>query len=287
MLEPRPRTPEDEEEFRRLRKEIAAVAKVELGVGNAAAQWKLATRELREAARLRPHDEDDDGAVVQLRKLKEDMKKRGGPQKASMARFASRFNLAIRYWDLGKSQMAMREMQEAGTCLKAAGKPLGCVRCCQEIMQRLTDGYHSREAHYRERLKKKPRSVALQYALGVMYFDKRMLRKAEEQLTVARELAHFRKQVAQERAVRKKLEDEGFENEDYDGVQDDLDFCKELREIVDVNGTYTFPGADLGERPAVRLVPCLQARFTEEFHAVPRCEQWVNNLYADPDLDWD
>jgi hypothetical protein len=135
-------------------------------------------------------------------------------------------------------------------------------------------------------VKERPRSVKAQYALGVLFFDKRMLTKAETQFTAVRELALFRKKAAAERAVRKGTMSEGFEAEDFDGVEDDLAFVKELKDTLNVQGTYTFPGADLGERAFARLVPCLKQRFTDDLTPVPTCQQWADSLYADPSLDW-
>ena len=106
----------------------------------------------------------------------------------------------------------------------------------------------SRESQLRGRAKELPRSVAAQYALGECFFDKRMLAKAETQFTAVRELALFRKKAAAERAVRKGTVAVGYEAEDFNGVEDDLAFVKELRDTLNVQGTYTFPGPDLGER---------------------------------------
>merc|ERR1719331_1512136 len=143
-------------------------------------------------------------------------------------------------------------------------------------MEHLTSANLSREAHCRSRVKERPRSVKAQYALGVLFFDKRMLAKAETQFTAVRELALFRKKAAAERAVRKGTTgmSAGFEAEDFDGVEDDLAFVKELKDTLNVHGTYTFPGADLGERAFARLVPCLKQRFTGDLAPVPTCQQW-------------
>merc|ERR1719387_2697854 len=102
-------------------------------------------------------------------------------------------------------------MLEAQTCLKEIGVRVGCTQCCLQIMENLTAANTTREAHCRSRVKERPRSVAAQYALGVLYFDKRMLAKAETQFTAVRELALFRKKAAAERAVRKGTVAVGYE----------------------------------------------------------------------------
>jgi hypothetical protein len=282
---PRPRKAEDEQALRNLRKDLQPAVKTELTLGKAITQWQLACRELKEAIRLRPHD---DALKVKLKRLRAILKKHEEKERAPMMRFSSHFNLAIRYWDMGKGRMAMREMLEGQACLREAGKSAGCTQCCLQIMEHLTSANSSREARCRSVVKERPRSVAAQYALGVVFFDKRMLQKAETQFTAVRELALFRKKAAVERAVRKGTAgmSEGYEAEDFEGVEDDLAFVKELKDTLNVQGTYTYPGADLGERAFARLVPCLQQRFTGDLAPLPSCQQWADNLYADRTLDW-
>jgi hypothetical protein len=181
---------------------------------------------------------------------------------------------------MGKAQMAQRECQEAARYLTKAGKPLGCVQCNLDVMQRIQDAYLEREAQTRLRMAAKPNRIAPKYAHGVLLFDKRMLAKAEVELTAVSELCFLRKQLAMERQAKGIVspdDDDRPEDEDYEGVLDDLAFVQDLREQF---------AADGEARPLARLLPCMQQRFAPDFAPRPQCVQWRDALYADEQLDW-
>ncbi|CAK9032350.1 Hypothetical protein SCF082_LOCUS20036 [Durusdinium trenchii] len=97
-------------------------------IRTAAAQQRLAVREYKEAARLRPRDQDTKdqlrSACLVLRRLQALV---DGPKQIPMRRFLAHYNLSIRYWDLGEARQAIDEARESCKELAKHGLPRGCA----------------------------------------------------------------------------------------------------------------------------------------------------------------
>lgn len=257
----------------------------------AVTQHKLAMREYRDAARLRPRNVEtkqrlhlSHAATCVLESLIE------APVPRSLGRFLAHYNLSIRYWDLGKATQAIQEADMARHELQVAGLPGGCADHNRTIMERVHGRYVKEERRLLGVLKKSPNALNSNYKLGVLYFDKRMLLRAESQLkkteecartALARQNVEFerQKQVSMDIPNWLAAEDRKFNRLSnlLDNIQKDRKFLSELRELWCVEAT----GGRDGARP--QLLPCLYQRGSQGV-SVP-CEAWCDDLSTRTDID--
>jgi len=185
-------------------------------------QLSLAIREYKEARRLRPRDaqiqERLKAAVSRFRTM-------AAQPNAPLLRFVSHFNLSLRYWDEGKTALAIKQAEYSVDLLNAEGLPSGCADHNLEAMRQLTARFRKTERNLLQSLEKS-KSVKNMYRLGVLYFDKRMLVKAEEQMKKTENMIKGAFSLAQTKWDAEKSEKILG---DLEGVQDDLVFCRKLR----------------------------------------------------------
>lgn len=264
----------------------------------ALAQQRLAVREYREASRLRPRDPETkrrfNAAKAALRKLQASLEPaQGWP----LRRFLAHYNLSVRYWDLGKVREAIAEAERACAELRAANLPcgLGCAEHNLVLMQQVQAEHSVEQRRLQEAIKRSPGSVGPNYDLGVLYFDKRMLVRADAQLKLAREKAraasalqlveHDRQKQVLEKAAESPvwltLEDKKARRmaDMLDDIEDDLEFIAGLRQIWCVeedNGTaLELQDTGLRDGSQPRMLPCLRRRYSQESQA---CCQWWSDL---------
>lgn len=146
-------------------------------------QQRLAVREYREAVRLRPRNvavKQQLRSAVALEKALEASLKM--PKPKPLGRFLAHYNLSIRYWDLGKPKQAMHEAEMACEELQRHGISLGCAEHNLVEIERVQSNCRAQERDLVEAAQRSPQAVEVNYRLGELYFDKRMLLKAEAQL---------------------------------------------------------------------------------------------------------
>lgn len=264
----------------------------------ALAQQRLAVREYREAARLRPRDPETKrrftAAKTVLRKLQVSLEP---PQGWPLRRFLAHYNLSIRYWDLGKAREALAEAERACAELRAANLPcgLGCAEHNLVLMTQVQAEHCVEQRRLQEAVKRSPATVGPNYDLGVLYFDKRQLVRADTQLRLARDRAraasalqlveHDRQRQLQDKLAESpvwlSLEDKKTRRmaDMLDDIEDDLGFIAALRQqwcVEEISGTaleLQETGARDGPRP--KLLPCLRRRYSQESQA---CCQWWSDL---------
>lgn len=152
-------------------------------VRSAYAQQRLAVREYREAIRLRPRN----AAVKQQLRSAITMERHLGasltlPKPKPLGRFLAHYNLSIRYWDLGKVKQALHEADMACEELQRHGISGGCAEHNLMVIERVHADYRAQEMALVDAAKLRPQAVEPNYRLGELYFDKRMLLRAEAQL---------------------------------------------------------------------------------------------------------
>lgn len=152
-------------------------------IRSAHAQQRLAVREYREAVRLRPRNE---AVKQQLRKAvtleKELEASLKMPRAKPLGRFLAHYNLSIRYWDLGKAKQALHEAEMASEELQRHGISEGCSRHNLDVIESVQADCRNEERALSEAAQRSPQAVEPNYRLGELYFDKRMLIRAEAQL---------------------------------------------------------------------------------------------------------
>lgn len=153
-------------------------------------QQRLAVREYREATRLRPRDVETrkqlQAAQAVLQTLQAAL---STPKPHPLRQFLAHYNLSIRYWDLGKSREALVEAKSACEELCKAGLRLGCAEHNLFLMTKINAEFRKTEQRLLDATKRAPEAVNPNYSLGVLYFDKRMLLRAESQLKLTRDRA--------------------------------------------------------------------------------------------------
>lgn len=284
-------------------------------------EWRFAIHELKQCIRLRPRD---DGAKLKLREAKAlareaDPKQRFKP----MLRFVCHFNMSIRYWDLGKPRLAHSEAELAYGILQKLRLPFGCASHNLEAMSRLQEQFRDDERRLARALDAtRGRGIRQSYQLGVLYFDKRMLLRAEAQLKWTHEQLKSRcalKLVQHEKEQQQKQGQKGFGSsmgggggsneddnptlrwmqeeevrkdfvdlrQDLEAVEDDLEFLAQTKETFCVEAEEGKSKALVatGVRDGLRpqLLPCLQARLSTNCSA---CNEWWADLCSRPDLDF-
>lgn len=265
----------------------------------AVAQQRLAVREFHEAARLRPRDIDTKKRLRAAREVLKRLQVELEPSKPQpFRRFLAHYNLSIRYWDLGKGQQAIAEAEHACDELRAAALPLGCAEHNLEVMAEVHAHFRMEEKRLQELVSRTPQHVGPSYELGVLYFDKRMLLRAESQLKTARERARAASalQLVGLDRRRQQLQDavgptgapvwlslEGRKNRRMidllEDIEDDLSFIAGLRqhwcaeEETGKAEELQETGVRDGTRP--HLLPCLRRRYAPDCKA---CDEWWSNL---------
>lgn len=151
-------------------------------------QQRLAVREYKEAVRLRPRREDTKAelraAVGALRRYQCDAEVK---TPKPLGRFLAHFNLAMRYWDLGKPKEAREEALLACRELDIAGLDRGCAGHTFSTINSIHQTMLTDERRLLEAAKKAPDAIAPAYELGVHFFDKRMIFRAEVQMRAVQE----------------------------------------------------------------------------------------------------
>lgn len=147
------------------------------------AQQRLAVREYREAVRLRPRNAEVKQqlrtAIALERSLEASLKT---PKPKPLGRFLAHYNLSIRYWDLGKAKQALHEAEMACEELHRHGISGGCAEHNRMVIESVQADYRIEERVLVEAAQRSPQAVEPNYRLGELFFDKRMLLRAEAQL---------------------------------------------------------------------------------------------------------
>lgn len=99
-----------------------------------------------------------------------------------LGRFLAHYNLSIRYWDLGKARQALHEAEMACEELHRHGISGGCAEHNRIIIETVHSDCRAQERALVEEAQRRPQAVEPNYRLGELYFDKRMLLRAEAQL---------------------------------------------------------------------------------------------------------
>jgi len=282
------------------------------------AQQQLAVREFREAVRLRPRNLPTKKRLAQaMRGLKRLQAMLAGPQTLQLRRFFAHFNLAIRYWDLGNGSQALKEARLALVELETLGLGGGCAEHTVQLIEHVQSESRKKEAELVDAVERAPHAITPSYKLGVHYFDKRQLVKAEAQLkhTLERARTASALQLVERDRQRLSLEKgdvplhlQAETRKDrklstiLNDLQDDLDFLTELRgrwttDVFRASFGLWEPsakGGRCGSKPAtaectsaapppqLRLSPCLRRRFSADCRA---CDEWWAQLCSCADVD--
>eukprot|EP00928_Gymnodinium_smaydae_P038544 TRINITY_DN26569_c0_g4_i1.p1 TRINITY_DN26569_c0_g4~~TRINITY_DN26569_c0_g4_i1.p1 ORF type:complete len:361 (+),score=71.69 TRINITY_DN26569_c0_g4_i1:216-1298(+) len=281
----------------------------------ALAQQKLAVREYREAARLRPRDVATQqrmaAAVKALRGLQEALEE---PKPLGLRRFLAHYNLSIRYWDLGKAQQALIEAERACEELRKVGISAGCAEQNRTFMERMQAKYRAEHQRLLAAVQRSPEAVGPNYELGILYFDKRMLHRAEAQLKWARDCARAQSSLQLVEHDRERLQIlasaeispsaatlasvspasvQGRRARErmcglLDDLEDDLEFLGDLREkwCVEEEAGKAEELQETGVRDGARphLLPCLHRRCDQDPKVCKACDRWWADLYARGEL---
>lgn len=265
-------------------------------------QQSLAIREYREAARIRPRNDEVQiklhAAQIALQRLKTACV---GPKVKPLLRFVSHFNLAIRYWDLGKPTLARYQAEAACVILRHHDLPLGCAAHNAEIMTELSRRYAESEHRLDKAVTRNPDSIMANYDLGVLLFDKRMLLKAEAQLLWAQErakavqasilLQRERGPFQVERTAwvfQDKVEGTRYKKLQrcLQGIDDDLRFLQQLKadfcEETDGRKHQSLRGTGVRDGLRPQLLQCMRCRFTSD---TDECSNWWVQLTSRSDVD--
>jgi hypothetical protein len=212
--------------------------------------------------------------------------------------------LSIRYWDLGKASQAILEAGRACDELLKVGLPTGCAEQNRALMDRVQAKYRSEQQRLAAAVRDSPEAVGPNYALGILYFDKRMMVRAESQLRWTRDRAkamsllrmveHDRQQLQTQAAaeaspaaaliasVSPSVVQGQKARERICGVlgdlEDDLEYIGTLRGKWCVEGEagksdeLQETGIRDGARPQV--LPCLHSRYEQDPQACAACDRW-------------
>lgn len=267
----------------------------------AAVQQRLVVREYREAARLRPRDVETKErlrtACAVLRSLQASI---DGPKPKPLRRFLAHYNLSIRYWDLGKAKQALAEAEKACQELKKHHLPLGCAEHNLILMAQVHTEFKSEHRRFQEAVDRSPEAVNPNYELGIHYFDKRMLLRAEAQLRHTRDRA--RAVTAFQLVEQDRLASQTFCDDDatwsyVDGkkarrmlqvledVEDDLDFIGGLRELwcveEDAGKVEELQATGIRDGSRPHCLPCMHRRYSQD---TASCDAWWNELCSSTDI---
>lgn len=283
-------------------------------------QQRLAVREYREAVRLRPRNElvrrQLKSAALGVQHLDQLFDE---PQAKPLGRFLSHYNLCIRYWDLGNAKQALKEAELACDELARANLPLGCAEHNRSAMEAAQARFGEEERQRVEAVREKPDAVKPNYDLGVLLFDKRMLKRAEAQLKFTFE--RVKAALALAGVEAEKLRQMGLELERPKAFQqalpvailseltpkltaaesrqaklldlkaeleDDLSFISSLRskwcveEEAGKAGGLQGTAVRDGARP--QLLPCLRRRFLQAGEDSCACDAWWAEIFSRTDV---
>lgn len=271
----------------------------------AIAQQQLAVREYREALRLRPRDLDTRQKLVRavkvLRRLEDAL---NVPKPHSLRRFLAHYNLSIRYWDLGKAPQAIEQAELACKELRSLGVPGGCADHNLRVMTQVQAEFRAQQRELQEGLKRSPEAVGLNYELGMHFFDKRMLVRAEDQLRKTRDRARALSALQlleydrQKRQLHKQASTAEFRiwssaeakkaehmTKLLDDIADDLDYVAGLRNqwCVEEEAGKLDELQATGVRDSVRprLLLCMHQRYSQDSRA---CDAWWMELCQRTDI---
>eukprot|EP00929_Paragymnodinium_shiwhaense_P014523 TRINITY_DN122438_c0_g1_i1.p1 TRINITY_DN122438_c0_g1~~TRINITY_DN122438_c0_g1_i1.p1 ORF type:complete len:391 (-),score=88.25 TRINITY_DN122438_c0_g1_i1:343-1515(-) len=282
-------------------------------VRSAVAQQRLAVREYKEAARLRPRDVTTKQQLAKANKalkgLQASMEK---PRPWGLRRFLAHYNLSIRYWDLGQARAAITEAERACEELRRAGLPLGCAEQNRELMERVQAQFAGEQQRLIEAAKRSPQGISVNYKLAMLLFDKRMLFRAEALLKWTRECARATSALRLVEQDRQQLQMESEQSPAaaiaaamspatlrgkkarqqichlVEDIEDDLEFLAELREqwCVEEEAGKAEELQETGIRDGARpqLLHCLQRRWSEEPAACEACNRWWADICTRGDL---
>lgn len=118
-------------------------------------------------------------AVVLEKQLEAALK---APAPKPLGRFLAHYNLSIRYWDLGKAKQALHEAEMACEELERHGISGGCAEHNRRTIEIVQTDWRAQEKELAEAVRRNPQAVEPNYRLGELFFDKRMLLRAETQL---------------------------------------------------------------------------------------------------------
>lgn len=243
------------------------------------------------------------------------------PKAKPLGRFLSHYNLSIRYWDLGNARQALKEAEFACEELGKANLPLGCAGHNRDAMEMAQARFGEEERRCVDAVREKPEAVKSNYDLGVLLFDKRMLKRAEAQLKYAHERvkaslalagveAEKLRQMGLDTARPRALQQVGgppavLASElspklsaaeakqakllDLKGeLQDDLGFIAGLRsrwcveEEAGKGGELQGTSVRDGARP--QLLPCLRRRFLQAGEDSCACDAWWSEVFSRTDV---
>jgi len=264
----------------------------------AAVQQRLVVREYREAARLRPRDVDTKDrlrtASAVLRSLQASI---DGPKPKPLRRFLAHYNLSIRYWDLGKAKQALAEAEKACQELKKHHLPCGCAEHNLLLMAQVHTEFKSEHRRFQEAVDRSPEAVGPNYELGIHYFDKRMLVRAEAQLRHTRDRARAvtALQLVEQDKQASCDDDAAWSYVDgkkarrmlqmLEDVEDDLDFIGGLRELwcveEDAGKAEELQATGIRDGSRPHLLPCMHRRYSQDCTA---CDAWWNELCSSTDI---
>ncbi|CAD7961770.1 unnamed protein product [Amoebophrya sp. A25] len=144
-------------------------------------EYLLASRAYKDALRVRPKHQSVRQRLHYIQKTF----LTSPPQRTRrpMLRFVSHYNLMIRYWDQAKATLAIKECENAISILRKFGLPLGGMIDILDKLAILHQDFRPREQTLLDAINRPNLSnlklQQLNYKLGVLYFDKRMLHRAE------------------------------------------------------------------------------------------------------------
>jgi len=280
-------------------------------VQSAVTEHHLAIREYKEATRLRPRDEATKKFLRAAQKACKSLEVAlAGPRPRPMRRFLAHYNLSLRYWDMGKAKQAIAQAELACEKLDKARLPRGCAEHNLVLMRQVHSHYHHEEKRLEEALQRSPQAVNAShplkvvnpsYKLGILFFDKRMLLRAEKQLRFT--LDHARAVSALQLVQHDKqrhcqtpcgapvwlsMERKKARRTTHllEELEDDLDFISGLRErwCVEEEAGKAEELQTTGIRDGAQphLLPCLHRRFAQDCRD---CDQWWAQICERDDID--
>jgi len=228
----------------------------------------------------------------------------GGPTPIPMKRFATFFNLTVRYWDEGKVDLAKIVAQNALNWLVRYNLPEGCARHQMDIILQCEQTFRARERALKKRLKAHPNSIKAQYDTAVLHFDKRQFTAAEQQLRASQITMKLHGKMAltkntglassKAREVSERVQSENDAAihaqklsqiaQDLEGVEDDLCVVRELRKQFCAEGDELRAMTAEERKKCPALLPCLCLRFDESMQSA--CDQWSRMLAEHPAVDF-
>jgi len=268
----------------------------------AAGQQRLAIREYKEASRLRPRDVDTKDRLRSACKvLKQLQALVDGPRQIPMRRFLAHYNLSLRYWDMGEARQAIEEAKRARKELQDHGLPCGCAEHNLLLMMQVHTEFKNEQHSLQEAVQRAPEAIGPNYDLGIHFFDKRMMRRAEAQLRLTRDRAKAPlalQLVEKDRLILQASVDDNLcgpppvDSKKADrmvrlleDIEDDLAFVASLSKVWCVEEEagkaeeLQETGVRDGDMP--QLLPCLHCRYSQDRAA---CDAWMADLCRRTDI---